>query len=596
MKRYIIFGLVYLSFLRAAPAIGVESTSTSYKLQPTFFDEGGPGSSLIYKLKNSIGVSPAGIIHLGIKYAINSSLLLMTNAAPTVSILNYNDDKSIQDVTPTFKWSYSDKDADPQRKFQFQISRDNFATTVLDTGLVSSSNQYYTTALLSILQANVAYKWRVRTFDGYEHSGWTLAGTGFRFGIRQEELLIATLLANRDILGAAIEPAAWQADRDPYFYWDIADTGIEIKGFSYSLNSSPDDVVDTVNKYYQVPLNGLADGRHTFFVKAQDTAGLWTGGRSFEVWVDTASPQVTDFNPKPGALINDDRASIVLSLADQHSGIDSESIALKVNGVKVATKYDLNVNQVIYEPMIPWSEGRVVATFDVSDMLGNSITPILWEFIVDTTSPRGSIIINNGAALTHSTNVSLTIQLVSVGEDESPITEMILSNDELFDTEKWEPFKTTRTWTLPAINGERKVFVKFRDTAGNVSLVASDSIILSIKAPDTIITAGPSGVVDFNAAYFAFRSTKAGSTFKWRFDTEAWSDWTSQGYIERTGLIDGNHYFEVISGKDLNDSGSIDEDEIDPSPAIRVWTVSTTGLIPPAQLPPEEPTKYWRTE
>ena len=51
----------------------------------------------------------------------------------------------------------------------------------------------------------------------------------------------------------------------------------------------------------------------------------------------------------------------------------------------------------------------------------------------------------------------------------------------------------------------------------------------------------------------------------------------------------------VKAAKDLNQDGILQLDEVDPTPAFRVWTVSLTGLLkPPAE--PEKPIKIWEEE
>jgi hypothetical protein len=51
----------------------------------------------------------------------------------------------------------------------------------------------------------------------------------------------------------------------------------------------------------------------------------------------------------------------------------------------------------------------------------------------------------------------------------------------------------------------------------------------------------------------------------------------------------------VKAGKDLNKNGVIDEDEEDPNPAQRIWTISLTGISGPEILP-EKPTQFYREE
>jgi hypothetical protein len=61
---------------------------------------------------------------------------------------------------------------------------------------------------------------------------------------------------------------------------------------------------------------------------------------------------------------------------------------------------------------------------------------------------------------------------------------MMLSNSSDFSGSAWEPYVTTKSWTLPAGSGEKRVYVKFKDSAGNVSAIYSDTITLDTTAPE----------------------------------------------------------------------------------------------------------------
>ncbi|MEJ7842574.1 MAG: hypothetical protein WKF95_12455, partial [Rubrobacter sp.] len=84
-------------------------------------------------------------------------------------------------------------------------------------------------------------------------------------------------------------------------------------------------------------------------------------------------------------------------------------------------------------------------------------------------------------------------------------------------------------------------------------------------APETTITAGPSGTVDVNDATFGFSSSEANSTFKCKLDDGSFTSCSSPKNYG--GLDDGPHVFQVRA----TDAA----DNTDPSPASRSWTVDT---------------------
>jgi hypothetical protein len=60
--------------------------------------------------------------------------------------------------------------------------------------------------------------------------------------------------------------------------------------------------------------------------------------------------------------------------------------------------------------------------------------------------------------------------------DSNGIADMRLRND-AGTWNAWEPFETSRAWTLAGPEGEPVVWVQFRDAAGNESPAYSDSVV-----------------------------------------------------------------------------------------------------------------------
>jgi len=91
---------------------------------------------------------------------------------------------------------------------------------------------------------------------------------------------------------------------------------------------------------------------------------------------------------------------------------------------------------------------------------------------VDITPPTDtSIVIANNATSTTSTTVNLALGAVGASH-------MMIGNDSLFTSSTWEVYTTTKTWVLTSATGTKMVYTKFRDTAGNISSVVSDTIEL----------------------------------------------------------------------------------------------------------------------
>jgi alpha-tubulin suppressor-like RCC1 family protein len=101
------------------------------------------------------------------------------------------------------------------------------------------------------------------------------------------------------------------------------------------------------------------------------------------------------------------------------------------------------------------------------------------SIILDRKKPTGTILINGGARFTNSTHVTLSLTAADV----NGVDLMRFSPDNK-TWSSWEAFNTTREYDLPAgIDGPKRVFVQYRDKAGNISAPRSDGIILKTLAP-----------------------------------------------------------------------------------------------------------------
>jgi len=94
----------------------------------------------------------------------------------------------------------------------------------------------------------------------------------------------------------------------------------------------------------------------------------------------------------------------------------------------------------------------------------------------------GSIKINNGATYTNTPDVTLNLSATNVAQ-------MCFSNDSSSWSD-WEDYITTKSWTLASADGEKTVYVKFRNVLGTESDIYSDSIILD-TTPPTVAVASP---------------------------------------------------------------------------------------------------------
>ncbi|MDH4226462.1 MAG: hypothetical protein OEV59_01725 [Deltaproteobacteria bacterium] len=95
--------------------------------------------------------------------------------------------------------------------------------------------------------------------------------------------------------------------------------------------------------------------------------------------------------------------------------------------------------------------------------------------------PVGSMQVDGGA--TYASTAAGRTLTFSPTTPNGAITEIMLSNDGVFDTETWAAYSASMPWALTSGDGSKTVYAMFKDTTGIVSEVSSDAIILDTTAP-----------------------------------------------------------------------------------------------------------------
>ena len=121
---------------------------------------------------------------------------------------------------------------------------------------------------------------------------------------------------------------------------------------------------------------------------------------------------------------------------------------------------------------LPTGDGVKTLYVKYQDAVGNISGVYSDSITLDQTIPTGTVVINGGASAASSLNVTLTL---SASDALSGVTKMQFSQDNA----TWsalEAYATSKAYTL-AGTGTQSVYVRFQDGAGNLSSVASSSIV-----------------------------------------------------------------------------------------------------------------------
>ncbi len=101
------------------------------------------------------------------------------------------------------------------------------------------------------------------------------------------------------------------------------------------------------------------------------------------------------------------------------------------------------------------------------------------QILVDSSGPVGAVSIVGDAEYVNSQTVSLQLD----AEDELlDVESMMISNYEDFESAVWESYSQTKEWSLTEGEGEKLIYVKFKDEAGNVSGVSTLRLLLTSEA------------------------------------------------------------------------------------------------------------------
>lgn len=263
----------------------------------------------------------------------------------------------------------------------------------------------------------------------------------------------------------------------PTFDWSDVKDANGIGSYFIEIDNNPrfssSDIYGTAGSSFDNPA-ALKDGTYFWRVWATDFAGN-TGPKSepFSFVIDTLppdSPIIT--SPIPGAQVNNPFHPIT-GLAEPNA-----SLNVFVDGVRTT----INVPNTGEWEIIPdfLDAGRHIVSAIAVDAAGNTSGPTTVAFSLVTSAPVGSIVINSGDKYATSREVVLTTTCVSAPGSEC--IDMRISTEDILEA-NFEKLAATKTVLLSAGDGVKQVYLQVRDSAGNLSEISVDEIILDATAP-----------------------------------------------------------------------------------------------------------------
>jgi hypothetical protein len=278
-----------------------------------------------------------------------------------------------------------------------------------------------------------------------------------------------------------VTPDDWTNAKSFSIDWtDPSDLSGVQTGAYYYIGSQPPQSQNhgiwTSNKPFTV--TDVPEGTSKIYVWLEDIVDNtnYLNYASASLYLDTAPPKDLSI------LVNDDdeytiqvNVDLDLTASDDVSGIKDMSFSFDDT---FWTDWETfgSTKSII----LPSDDGEQTVYFRVNDNAGNT-AKVYDKIILDRTAPHSlSISINSGASKTNSTTVVLDLSAL---DDTSDVYQMSFSSDGITWT-NWEAYATTKSYEISSGDGEKTIYFRVNDNAGNTATAVSDSITLDTTVPE----------------------------------------------------------------------------------------------------------------
>jgi uncharacterized protein YhfF len=293
---------------------------------------------------------------------------------------------------------------------------------------------------------------------------------------------------------------------------------------------------------------GLAEGPHTFDVRATDPAGNTDPTPATRPWRVDTTPPATPAIVSPADGATSASATLTVSGTAEPGSIVELFDGATSKGVTTATSGG------VWSKGAPaLADGSHTFTAVATDAAGNaSGVSNARTVVVDTSAPQTSI--DSGPSdPTAATGATFALSSNEPGGFECRL-----------DGGAWAACSSPQTYDGLA-DGAHAFETRAVDAAGNTD--ASPALWtwgVDVTAPETTIDSGPADPTAETDAAFTFSADDPSATFECRLDGGAWAACASPEAV--TGLAPGAHVFEVRA---MDPAGNADA-----APAAHAWTVT----------------------
>jgi hypothetical protein len=274
--------------------------------------------------------------------------------------------------------------------------------------------------------------------------------------------------------------------------------------------------------------SGIADGTHTFGVRAIDALGNPGTAVTYQWRIDTIAPTVT-ITQKPANPSNDKSPSFALTASEPASlqcKLDAGAFAACTSPTTYANVAD----------------GQHTFTVRGTDLAGNLGPETSYSWTIDATGPTATIT----QKPTDPSNIKSPGFAFAASEPGSTFACRL-------DAAALAPCTSPTTYTGLA-DGVHTFGVRAIDALGNPGALLTYQWTVDTAPPTTAITQKPSSLSNTGSPTFAFSSSESGSTFACRRDGASFAPCGSP--TSYSGLADGPHTFAVRATDAAGNTGS----------------------------------------
>lgn len=222
------------------------------------------------------------------------------------------------------------------------------------------------------------------------------------------------------------------------------------------------------------------NGEVNVYVKFKDRAENISDAYSDAIILDTERPTGSVFVNNNDVLTNSTTVSLSLFASDNISLSNDMEMMISADSIFEGAVWESF--SAAKEWNFPAQTGEVTIYAKFKDRSGNEGPSCSDSIYLDFDKPQATLTINNGEKVTRDQSVNLSF---TTSDNYSQKAKVMFSNDPSFPDASWEDINGssfTKSWKLASRDGEKRVYLKISDEAGNTSQ-ASDDIYLDIIPP-----------------------------------------------------------------------------------------------------------------